>query len=194
MKEIRLTETNEIIELNENELNGIDIDKLSLKDIRTKQELLNLIRIKSDESKSIEIAKEKLKEIDVTIEHINEDRFATYDAIAVSAVTNMFNESYNEEIIIEFKYRTGTTYNQYQSVVIDSTKARELLNEYNSNNKRIFIIYIYKDNHIRLFDFSKHYKNYSTYKESNVINAKYRSNVKKVKRLIEYPNELTILI
>lgn len=194
MREVRLTETNEIVELNDNELNGIDINKLSLKDIRSKQELLNLIQIKSDETKSIQIAINKLKEMNVTIKHINEDRFATYDAIAVSAVTNIFNESYDEEIILEFKYRTGTTCSQYQSVVIDSTKARELLNEYNSNNKRIFIIYIYKDNHIRLFEFSKHYKNYSTYKESNVINAKYRSNVKKIKRLIEYSNELTTLM
>lgn len=194
MKRIQLTETNEIIELNNNEFNGIDINKLSLKDIRSKQELLNLSRIKTDESTSIDIAKEKLKQLNISIKHINEDRFATYDAIAVSAVTNMFNESYNEEIILEFKYRTGTTCNQYQSVVIDSIKARELLNEYKSNNKRIFIIYIYKDNHIRLFEFSKYYKDYSTYKESNVINAKYRSSVKKIKRLIEYPNELTILI
>lgn len=194
MKEVKLTETNKIVYLTNDECLDIDVDKLNLKDIYNKRELINFIQIKSDEKKSIEISTPYLHDLNIEIKEVMDYRYSHYDVIAVSAVTNMFNEQYKEEILLEFKYRTGTTCNQYSSVIIDSIKARELLNEYNKSNRRIFVINVYIDNHIRILEFSKHYKNYSTYKESNVINAKYRSNVKKIKRLIEYDSELTTLM
>lgn len=194
MKEIKLIDTNTTVVLNDDECLDVNVEELNTKDIKNKIELLQFIKIKSDEKKSIEISKPFLKELNIDIKEVVNERYSHYDVIAVSAVTNMFNEQYNEEILLEFKYRTGTTSNQYSSIVIDSIKCRHLLDEYNKSNKRIFVVNVYSDNHIRLFEFSKYYKQFIDYEDVNVINSKYRSDTKKVKRLVKYSNDLTILI
>lgn len=195
MKRITL-HNNTVVELTDKEIEqykDIDIDKLNLNDIYNKQELISFIRTKQNELRSIAIAMPYLKELNIQLKRITSQRYAPYDAVGISGVTNMFNESYNEDIIIEFKYRTGRTVDQCDSVIIDEQKRNELLT-ISKNNKhiRVFIIYVYKDNHIRLFELTKYYNNFLKKEKSTFQSAQYRPDTNKESLLYYYDNNLTI--
>lgn len=196
MKRITLTENNTVVELSNEELNqynNVDIDKLNLKDIRTKAELISFIKIKQNELKSISIAMPYLSEQNIRLKRITNERFAPYDAVGISGVTNMFGEIYDEDIIMEFKYRTGRTVDQCNSIIIDEKKRNELL-EISKDNKhiRVFIVYVYKDNHIRLFELTKHFDNYIKKEKSIFQSAQYRLGENKESLLYYYDNNLTL--
>lgn len=196
MKRITLTENNTVVELTDNELiqyKDIDIDKLNLKDIRTRAELISFIRIKQNELKSISISMPYLSDQNIRLKRITSQRYAPYDAVAISGVTNMFGETYDENIILEFKFRTGRTVDQCNSIILDEKKRNELL-EISKTNKhiRVFIVYVYKDNHIRMFELTKHYNNYLNKSKSIFQSAQYRSGENKESLLYYYDNNLTM--
>lgn len=195
MKRITL-HNNTVVELSNEELiqyKDIDIDTLNLKDIYNKAELISFIKIKQNELKSITISMPYLKELNIQLKRITSQRYAPYDAVGISGITNMFNESYNEDIIMEFKYRTGRTVDQCDSVIIDEQKRNELLTiSINNKHIRVFIIYVYKDNHIRLFELTKHYNNFLKKEKSTFQSAQYRPDINKESLLYYYDNNLTI--
>ena len=163
----------------------------NLNDIKNQTELNRLIETKKKEIESIEIAIPLLEQLDIIITSTNQDRFALFDCEAISGLTE---DNEGETIYLEFKYRYNINSNDYNSVIIDSIKARELYNIYKEQGIRTLIVYVYKDKHIRLFDFSTHYREYCNVKESTIQYSTYRPNIKKKQNLIEYPNELTVLV
>ena len=178
---------NSIIDLTEEEAKGFDVNRLDLTDIKNKKELINYIDMKIDEAHSIEVATPLLKKLDIEIKYITTERFAHYDAVAVSASTNTNGEKQQEEeIILEFKNRPNINCNYHESVAIDDKKCRALLNEYYRSKRRVFVIQVYKDKHIRVLEFSKHYRSIDKVQIVKIEKTKYRENDKKIIKLIKY--------
>ena len=162
----------------------------NLTDIHNSKELALLAKTYQREEEGFNIARPLLKQKNVTIDWINPNRFAIYDAIGTSGHT----DGSEEQIILEFKYRWQYTNDHFESVTLDSKKCRELLDLYKANNIRVFVVYIFNDKKVRLFEFSKYYKMYDGVKVKEIQYSTYRPDEKKEQTLIMYPNKLTTLL
>ena len=162
----------------------------NLTDIHNTKELALLATTYQREEEGFNIARPLLKQKNVTIDWINPNRFAIYDAIATSGHT----DGTEEQIILEFKYRWQYTNDHFESVTLDSKKCRELLNLHKANNIRVFVVYIFNDKKVRLFEFSKYYRNYDGVKVREIQYSTYRPQEKKEQTLILYNNKLTTLL
>lgn len=180
-----LIEVNKDVYLTKEESFDYLPDKIDTTDLHSKQELISYLQWRKKEDESIELSKDKLKSINIEIKERSKGRFAHYDCVATSANT--------ETIYIEYKNRPDINSDTYDSFIIDGAKYKALLDLYLRTKKNIYIIYTYKDDKIRVFDFVKSRSEYNQIKEIEVKDNVY-SDRKRSKVYIYYPNELSILL
>lgn len=180
-----LKETDKDIYLSEEESYNYLPEDIDTTDLYSKQELVSYLNWRKKEDESIVSTKDKLKCLEIDIKERSKGRFAHWDCLATSANT--------ETIYLEFKNRPEIDSDKYDSFFMDAAKYKALLDLYLTTGKEIYIIYVYKDKRIRVFNFSKNRELYREIKEIEVKDNVY-SDRRRKKVYIYYPNELSILL
>lgn len=210
MKEIKLIETNQIVQINEEDYKELDLNDLDTSDIRSKKELIIYLNNAKKEHYSRQYIKDKLSNHDIHSVVETTERFSLYDAIALSANTlcndeyqiimnELINskemkqvEYYDETIYLEYKYRSDLNNNDYSSVIIDNIKYNELKQLHKEKKCRVFVCYLFKDNKIRMIELFNNEIDYIMYNKLIRDNV-YNNKMKKVD-LYCFNNNRTILI
>lgn len=148
--------------IDEDKYKELDLNSYDYSVIKSKKDLYRFLNVMKNEYHSREyIANQLIKQSYINhIEHTKE-QYCNYDAVAefgLSADELLMYEFHNqpipksETVILEYKYRTGTTYNQYNSVVIDNHKYDILKQIADKYNTKVMVCYLFKDNKIRMID------------------------------------------
>ena len=185
MKQIKFKSGNEI-EIEDYELSGYTglTELLTMPSINDKTTLLRAIRSKLNEAKAIKYAAEKLKQLNISNVNVSSNYFDSIDSNAVSGSS--------ENIAIEFKYRRFN-HDKYNTFLIDAYKCRQLYDYSRNNHIRTFIVNVYSDGVVCLFEFSKLYRQYKGVQEGNFPKSSY-SGEKVQKKVIKYALNDAILI
>lgn len=146
---------NQFIYVNPNYYKELDLNKLDYSNIKNKNELYRFLNVMKREHQSRIIISNKLKDISIKNISFTEYQYDNIDAFATSAVTYMFNEKCDEDILLEFKYRSDVSSSHYDSVTIDNNKYDLLKRVSNQIKKRIMVCYLFKDGNVRVLDLFK---------------------------------------
>lgn len=141
--------------VNEDYYKDLDLNKLDYSNINNKNELYKFLNVMKREHYSRMVISDKIKDINIKDIRFTEYQYDNVDALATSAVTYMFNEKYDEDILLEFKYRNDVSSFHYDSVAIDNNKYEILKELSKQTKKRVIVCYLFKDDNVRVLDLFK---------------------------------------
>lgn len=148
--------------IDEDRYKELNLNSYDYSVIKSKKDLYRFLNVMKNEYHSREyIANQLIQQSYINhIEHTQE-QYCNYDAVAEFGLSDdelLMYEFHNqpipesETVILEYKYRTGTTSNQYDSVVIDNHKYDILKQIADKYNTKVMVCYLFKDNKIRMID------------------------------------------
>lgn len=194
MKTIKI-KNNQLIEIDETKIKYANriMNNLDASNIANEKELNDYIKNTQKEIDAMRLAYPILiKEMNITIIKKYDDRYHAYDCDAVSGVTNILTDKYDEDIILEFKTRYNQSSTDYSTVQLDEHKYNKLKEIYIKTKKRVFVVYTYlNDPQIRILELFKHNPDYE---RIDKFPSTAYSNTMKQRKNLYWLNDKTILI